>query len=116
MKSAIAKGCALTAVALGTFLTTHAASAAVPGDNDVRSVVVQYRDLDLSRPTDARRLYGRITRAARRACDNYPDSELALLAIYKSCMRKAITNAVAEVKSPQLTTVYQTEIHRISRS
>jgi UrcA family protein len=116
MNSAIVKGCALMSVALTTLLTAHGASAAAPGPGDVKTVVVHYHDLDLSQPKDAQRLYGRITRAARKACDNDPESDLMRLTLYKSCMRTAITNAVSQVNSPQLTSVYLAEIGRMSRS
>jgi len=115
MNSAIGKGCALVSFALATVLTGHMASAAISTD-DVKTVVVRYQDLDLSQPKDAQRLYARITRAARTACDNNPSSDLGRLAVYESCLRTAITNAVTQVNSPQLTSVYQTAIQRVSRS
>ncbi len=116
MNSAIAKACALMSLGLAAVLTAPMASAATPGPDDVKTVVVSYQDLDLSQPKDAHRLFGRITRAARSACDNNPDSDLGRLAAYKSCMHTAITNAVSRVNSPQLTGVYRTEIRRVSRS
>jgi UrcA family protein len=117
MNSAIVKSCALMSVALATLLTAQETSAVTPGESGaVKAVVVRYQDLDLSQPKDAERLYGRITRAARLACDNNPDSDLGRLAIYENCMREAITNAVSRVNSPQLTSVYRAEIRRVSRS
>ncbi len=114
MNSVIAKGYALTTVALGSLLTAQAALA-TPAQGEVKTVAVHYRDLDLSQPKDAKRLYWRIKSAARIACDNDPESDLARLAAYKSCLREAIADAVAQVKSPQLTSIHQAEIQRSSR-
>ncbi len=114
MNSAIAKGCALTTLALASLLTAQAALATPPQD-EVKTVAVHYRDLDLSRQKDAKRLYWRIKSAARTACDNDPESDLARLATYKRCMREAIAKAVAQVKSPQLTGIYLAEVQRTSR-
>jgi UrcA family protein len=112
MKTAIAKGCVLTAVALTGFLTAHAASAA-PADAGPRTAVVKYRDLDLSQPKDVRRLYGRIKSAAREVCDNDPGFDVHRLSIFKSCMRDAVSDAVSQVQSPQLTNIRQAELHRM---
>ncbi len=113
MNSAIAKGCALTTLALASLLTAQAALATPPQD-EVKTVAVHYRDLDLSQPQDAKRLYWRIKSAARIACDNDPESDLIRLAEYKRCMREAVANAVAQVKSPQLTGIHQAAIQRFS--
>jgi UrcA family protein len=114
MKSALAKGYALAAIVLAPVLTAHAATSAPgpgPGEETTR-VVVQYKDLDLSQNKDAKRLYGRIVHAARLACDNDPESDLHRLAMYKMCMHEAVTNAVAQVNSSQLTTIYQADVRR----
>jgi UrcA family protein len=106
MKSILAQGYALAALALAPLLAAHAATAA---PTEITRVVVHYNDLDLSRNNDARRLYGRIVSAARRACDNDPESDLHRLALYKQCMHTAVSTAVAQVKSPQLTSIHQAE-------
>jgi len=109
MKSVLAKGYVLAAIALAPVLTAHAATPA-PGPGETPThVVVQYKDLDLSQSKDAKRLYGRIVRAARIACDNDPESNLQRLALYEKCMRNAVSSAVAQVNSSQLTTVHQAE-------
>jgi UrcA family protein len=112
MKSVIAKGYALAAIALAPVLTAHAATPGPGPREETTQVVVQYKDLDLSQSKDAKRLYHRIVSAARIACDNDPESDLHRLALYKKCMRNAVTDAVAQVNSSQLTTIYQAEARR----
>jgi len=114
MKTAITQGCVLTAVALTGFLTAHAASAA-PADGEPRTAIVNYQDLDLSQPKDVQRLYGRIKRAAREVCDNDPGFDLQRLSIFKSCLRNAVSDAVSQVQSAQLTNIRQAELHRMFR-
>jgi UrcA family protein len=109
MKSVIAKGCAVAAIALVPVLTAHAGTPALGAREETTQVVVQYKDLDLSQNKDAKRLYRRIVSAARIACDNNPESDLHRLALYKKCMRTAVTDAVAQVNSSQLTTIYHAE-------
>lgn len=109
MKTVTAKGFALGAVALTAFLTAHAAWAA-PADGEPRTAVVKYQDLDLSRPQDVQKLYGRIKSAAQEVCDNDATSDLHRLAIYKTCMRNAVSDAISQVQSPQLTNIRQVEL------
>jgi len=77
--------------------------------------VVNYSDLDLSRPRDAHRLYSRIKHAARQVCDNYPSSDLHLLKAYETCLTKAINDAVAQVQSVQLAEIQRADM-RFSRN
>lgn len=113
MKIAIAKGlplCGLVALALA--LTANVASAQlIP----YKPVVVHYSDLDLSRSPDVQRLYGRIKRAANMACGGRPAVDLERIRAFEQCSDLAITNAVASVKSAQLTDFHQAEMHRASR-
>jgi UrcA family protein len=94
---------------LAAALTANLASAATATTEGPKQTVVKYSDLDLSRPQDARRLYGRIKYAAREVCDNNASSDLHLLKIYQTCLRKAVTDAVAQVQSPQLAAVEQAD-------
>jgi UrcA family protein len=116
MKFAIANRYALTgAAALSLILTARVAMATPQPDFQPKSVVVSYSDLDLSSRKDVSRLYGRIKRAAQEACDNPPLNELTRLVRYKSCLDQAITDAVARVNVPQLTSMHEAEMHRLSR-
>jgi UrcA family protein len=90
--------------ALAAVATVNLASAAPEGD-EPQSVVVRYADLDPSRPEDARRLYSRIKRAARKVCYNSPSSNLDRLIIYEECLEQAITAAVDKVRSEQVSAI-----------
>ena len=80
-------------------------AAATPEAHEPRSIVVHYADLDLSRPGDARRLYGRIKRAARNVCYNSPSSDLKRLREYEACLGQAVTAAVEKVQSEQVSAI-----------
>ena len=116
MKSIIAKHCALLATAtLATGLTVDHASAASEYD-EPRNVVVRFSDLNLSQPQDAATLYNRIQRAARKACENDEAPSLARLRQFHKCVDQAVTNAVAQVSSRQLTEIHEAQSHHQSRS
>jgi UrcA family protein len=116
MKSIFAKHCALLATAtLATGLTVSHASAATTYEEPM-NVVVRYSDLNLSQPRDARALYDRIQRAAREACDDHMYESLERLVRFHKCVNQAVTNAVANVSSKQLTEIHEAEMHRLSRS
>jgi UrcA family protein len=108
MKTAIVKGFTLGAIALTSFLTAHSASAA-PQNDGPRTAVVKYQDLDLSQPRDLKKLYGRIKAAAQAVCDNTPEADLHRLAIYKNCIRNAVSNGMSQVQSSQQTNIRQAQ-------
>lgn len=66
---------------------------------------VRYQDLNLSNPTDAKRLYARIVLAAEHTCPYFGERTLRLQAIYAKCRAQTIDNAVRKVANPQLTLV-----------
>jgi UrcA family protein len=116
MKSTIAKHCALLATAtLATGLPVSHASATSAFEEPI-NVVVHYSDLDLSQPRDARALYDRIQRAAREACDDHMYESLDRLALFHKCVNQAVTNAVANVSSKQLSEIHEAQTHHLSRS
>jgi UrcA family protein len=107
MKSTFASRFALigmTTIALGVG-ASHA-SAATP-DQDARQVVVRYQDLDLSDTADAQRLYRRIQTAARAACENDQPKSPWGLSQYYSCVDRAVTRAVADVGSTQVSGIHE---------
>jgi UrcA family protein len=111
MKST-AKRHALMGIATLVAVATANLAAASPEADGPRSIVVHYADLDPSRPADARRLYGRIKRAARTVCDNSPHSDLQPLREYKECLRQAVTEAVEKVQSEQVSAIRRAENQR----
>ena len=75
---------------------------------EVRQVVVQYGDLNLSNPRGAAALYKRIEAAANDVCgaSEVESRELGSRASVDACVRKAITGAVTTVGRPELFAVY----------
>jgi UrcA family protein len=105
MKPIIVRKSALIAMAaLATTLTANLASATTI-DDGVRQTLVHYSDLDLARTEDARRLYGRILRAASAVCDTFRSPDLQRAQIYRECRDKAVASAVAKLQSPQVTAI-----------
>jgi len=88
--------CALAGSIVSLAAPQHAA-AAEPG-----SVTVSYRDLQLSRPADARVLYTRLQRAAEIVCVAPSHYELARYAVFKRCVHMTVRDAVARINSPEL--------------
>ena len=85
------------------------ASAAVPAsDGEVPTYHVNYADLDLANRAGANALFARIQSAARRVCEPVAASAPFRFAQAreKSCMDKAIADAVADARSPLLTDIY----------
>ena len=71
----------------------------------VRSVTVNFRDLNLSTIEGATALYLRIRRAADTVCSDTGTRGLAAYHEWRSCYQAAIADAVAKVNSPLLTAV-----------
>jgi UrcA family protein len=116
MKSTLAKRCALICVAsIAAGLAVNQASAAQSNDA-VKSVVVRFSDLDLAQPQDARKLYSRIQRAARSACDDAESPDLARFARFHNCVNQAVTRAVSEINVQQVTEIHEAQVSRQSRS
>jgi len=88
------------------------ASTAASRDDTQRSVVVRYSDSDLGSDNGAAHLYALLDRAARVVCD---DSEQTVSLIERRdisrCEQEAIANAVSELSSANLTTVYNRHYH-----
>jgi len=107
MNSSIAKVCAHIVVAtLAAGLSVNHAWAATP-DDEAKSVVVRYTDLDLSRPKDVSTLYHRLQTAARLVCSeiNLWSDDLTVSSQYYRCVQKAMAHAVASVGSERLTEI-----------
>jgi UrcA family protein len=84
------------------------AEAATAKDEGV-STVVNYRDLDPSRTTDAQRLYGRLKYASKQVCASYDTRSLRMQRLLEACVDEALTKAVEKVNEPQLTALHAAE-------
>jgi UrcA family protein len=81
-------------------------SAPALADEGVRSMKVGYGDLDLNTQAGAATLYGRIRSAAKQLC-GYEGSTFTDKAIWNSCFKRSVGDAVAKVNAPQLTALYE---------
>jgi UrcA family protein len=115
MKS-IAKRHLLLGIATFAAVMTANLATATPEADEPQRAVVRYGDLDLSRPADARRLYGRIKRAARAVCNNHPSSDIMRLNEYEKCLRRAVSEAVEKVQAEQLTAISRAHNRRMAKS
>ena len=75
------------------------------GPPATRSVEVSFRDLDLSTPSGAAKLYRRIQAAARSVCQYEPTSPREQ-SIWQYCVHPTINAAVAKVNNPLLTELH----------
>ena len=112
MKSTFANRFAVigtTALAIG--LGVGHAYAATP-DDAAPTHVVRFKDLDLSQPRDAQRLYQRIQKAAKLVCDNPMLPALSEVAAFETCVDKAVAQAVKDVGSARVTQIHEAAAQR----
>lgn len=93
----------LVGIAALTFALGAQAGEPAGADRLIRSVVVDYSDLDLSEAKDAQVMYARLTAAARSACGNESTArDLRRAADYRACRDRALNDAVVGVDSTRL--------------
>ena len=91
-----------SAFALAAFPAISNAS----GQYDVKSVEIAISGYDLAKPEDAKVVYKKIQRAAKRACSNTMTRQsLRERAEERKCRDEAITRAVTQLDEPVLTLV-----------
>jgi UrcA family protein len=71
-------------------------------DDGLPSKRVSFADLDISKPADAKVLYGRISAAAHQVCALSGYKDLGAMQRVNGCVDRAINNAVKNVDSPAL--------------
>lgn len=97
----VAVGCAALAL-----LATNASAGQEP-DTYVPRQRVDFQDLDLSKQSDAKRLYRRLKLAASEVCVGYPEARGSLRHTARGrCEHAAITNAVETIGNPNLTALH----------
>jgi UrcA family protein len=107
----VALGAALLLSGLGAL----SALANTNGAHQTR-VIVAYGDLDMAQPKAGEILYGRISRAARRACEEHSRGDLAQMSQYNKCYQTAVANAVDKVNERTLTAFYRAKAQRYTPS
>ena len=96
----------LSAFALGGTCAIGAdKSQSAPTAESSSDIRIRYADLDLSKPDDVRRLYGRIVRAARLVCDSV-SSFGGNLSRVQNCVRKTVADTVKQIDKPALNAYY----------
>jgi UrcA family protein len=69
-------------------------------------VAVSYADLNLNSDAGTAVLYRRLRQAARQVCGDFDTTNLARGRITTNCINNAMSQAVAQVNSPMLTSLY----------
>jgi len=92
--------------ALALFAISAAFAGAVRAD-EAPQIHVKYADLNVNSSAGAARLYQRIRVAANQVCALPGEPALAVVAMEKDCVRRAIAQAVSAVSNPTLTRVYE---------
>ncbi|MBV8784088.1 MAG: UrcA family protein [Gammaproteobacteria bacterium] len=90
-----------TAIAAALVVTLAAGFAHPAGAEEVAKITVKFGDLNVSSPDGAATLYTRIRQAAQTVCHQADP-----LWNTRSCIDKAIADAVTKVNQPALFTVY----------
>jgi UrcA family protein len=101
----------LAAVVLGLGST---ASFATTSNGSVRSLTVNFGELDLSKPAGAEALYKRIKRAANVVCGGYSSPMSWNFAEKNRCIQTAVDEAVAKVNAPLLTALHTNKTTRLA--
>jgi UrcA family protein len=95
-------------IALTFAAAASTAAVAAPASDQVRSVQVSYRDLNLSHTSDAQRLLHRLDRAAAEACgaSTFSLREVQAEVRHTNCYRSSMDRAVAALHSPMVNSLY----------
>jgi UrcA family protein len=111
--AALASAACLLAVGAASAAQAPGNDATMGPGNDATMVTqyarVSFRDLDLSTPAGAQKLYVRIEHAAHQVCDDEFSADLHRAARSRKCCSNAIAHAVSDVHSPQLTALYNSK-------
>jgi UrcA family protein len=74
---------------------------------ELPSVVVKYGDLNLDRVDDVATLHARLRKAALQVCSQLDSRVLGLREQYETCVSGAVTQSVAKVDNPRLTSFHR---------
>ena len=94
------------AFVLFTFAPSLMLVNAAQAGEQVATERVSFKDLNLNSPEGAAVLYGRIKRAANEVCGHWDNFDLSQMHAVQTCIRGAVSRAVAQVDSPMLTSLY----------
>ena len=102
---------AIATVTFSALASSFAAICAAGDSTEKVSEIVQYGDLDVSSPEGAAKLYRRIAKAADNVCGVHdaPTHNLYYRASVRTCVQKAIADAVTKVGQPALLSLYNSK-------
>ena len=111
----IARNVALSAVVALTFgVAAHAGDSL--DETSAHKTVIGYSDLDLSRNSDVRVLYGRLQRASDEVCNQFRHSpDLRTKRQYNACYQDALSRAVDSVGHASVKAMYEDHIRMAGR-
>jgi UrcA family protein len=103
------KHAAAAALGLATLSLFAISASATAASSSEPQVSVEFKDLDLSKPSDAKRLYQRLRLAANEVCIGFAQSTSALRknTPRARCENAAVANAVEAIGNPNLTALYE---------
>jgi UrcA family protein len=96
-------------IALGIAVLTAALVTGAHATDDLK-MHVNYADLNINTPAGATVLYRRIRNAATAVCGVANERDLAIAARAQACVFQAVSEAVAAVDNPHLTSVYEAKM------
>ena len=99
----------LTAV---TAVSVVGAAAATAGETDLRTMTVNYDDLNINSDQGAKALYSRLRTAARRVCMNLQGKELRQRELWTACFNESLARAVSAVNQERLTELHRAKAER----
>jgi UrcA family protein len=99
------KHAAVAAIGVAT-LTLFGMNANATSIADAPTQKVDFKDLDLSKQADAKRLYRRLQMAAGEVCIGYPIAEGLRNSPRARCEQAAVTHAVETIAHPNLTALH----------
>lgn len=100
----------LVTLASVAFVSVAGMNVARAGEDVSPSITVQFADLDLDKPQGAATLFARIKTAAQAVCREFQGASPVEKARYKTCIKFAVSNAVARVDKPQLSDYFASRV------
>lgn len=108
LRNATAFALLAACVAVGAAGNARAATETVTAP----SITVRYDDLNLATDSGSRALYGRIVSAAQQVCVADDIRDLQAVASARVCRQAAIAQAVRDVHSPKVATLFAAQLSR----
>jgi UrcA family protein len=97
----------IAAAVLGHTASADTLANGQPAPGEPLRYTVHYSDLDLSRMDGASALYARLRWAASTVCAPLENRQIEFIAKHRSCMDKAISDAVSNINRPLVSQIHQ---------